>query len=45
MLSWILQKDPEKRPTALDIVENDWLTKNGLDLIELDLESVSDFTS
>ena len=45
LLAAILSKDPEKRPTALDIAENDWLTRNGLELIELDLESVSDYTS
>ena len=41
LLTAILAKDPAKRPAAIDIVENEWLTRGGQDPIDLDLESVS----
>ena len=44
LLSAILVKEPERRPAAIDIVENEWLTRGGQDPIELDLESVSCFS-
>ena len=41
LLSMILEKDPAKRLATIDIIENDWLTRNGDDPIDLDLSSIS----
>ena len=41
MLARILEKDPVKRLSTIDIIENEWLTRKGDDPIDLDLSSIS----
>ena len=41
----ILEKDPNKRLQTIDIIENTWLTRNGRDMIDLDLSSLTSNSS
>ena len=41
LLRQVLEKDPTKRISTIEIIENAWLTRNEEDPIDLDLESVS----
>ena len=45
LLKLILEKDPNKRLQTIDIIENTWLTRNGKDMIDLDLSSLTSYSS
>ena len=41
LLNRIFEKDPERRITIYDLLDDPWVTNDGQDLVELDCESVS----
>ena len=41
LIGRLLEKEPSKRPLTVDVINDNWLTRNGEDPIDLDLSSES----